>query len=139
MNADGSSQTQLTADTFVKRSPVVSPDDRHIVFVSNQAGTEQIWLMDIDGQNQRQLTTAQIYRYPQFSPDGKWIIYSTWQDKKAYLWKVSIDGGEPAMLKDGASFTPNVSPDLKTGISDPYKFGRLRFPATERHKRLLKN
>ncbi len=114
MNADGSSQTQLTADTFVKRSPVVSPDDRHIVFVSNQAGTEQIWLMDIDGQNQRQLTTAQIYRYPQFSPDGKWIIYSTWQDKKAYLWKVSIDGGEPAMLKDGASFTPNVSPDLKS-------------------------
>ncbi|MBA3601492.1 MAG: PD40 domain-containing protein, partial [Acidobacteria bacterium] len=99
MNADGSSQTQLTADTFVKRSPIVSPDDRHIVFVSNQAGTEQIWLMDIDGQNQRQLTTAQIYRYPQFSPDGKWIIYSTWQDKKAYLWKVSIDGGEPAMLK----------------------------------------
>ncbi len=114
MNADGTNQTQLTTDTFVKRSPVVSPDSRYIVFVSNQAGTEQIWRMDIDGQNQRQLTFNQIYRYPQFSPDGKWIIYSTWQDKKAYLWKVSIDGSEPVMLKDGTSFTPNVSPDLKS-------------------------
>jgi len=114
MNADGTNQTQLTTDTFVKRSPVVSPDSRYIVFVSNQAGTEQIWRMDIDGQNQRQLTFNQIYRYPQFSPDGKWIVYPTWQDKKAYLWKVSIDGGEPVMLKDGTSFTPNVSPDLKS-------------------------
>ena len=113
MNADGSSQIQLTGDTFVKRSPVVSPDNRYIVFVSNQAGTEQIWRIDIDGQNQRQLTFIQIYRNPQFSPDGKWVIYSTWQDKKAFLWKISIDGGEPVMLRDGTPFTMNVSPDLK--------------------------
>ncbi len=114
MNADGSNQTQLTTDTFVKRSPVVSPDGRYIIFVSNQAGTEQIWRMDINGQNQKQLTSLHTFRYPQFSPDGKWIIYSTWQDKKAFLWKISIDGGESAALKDGTSFAPNVSPDMKS-------------------------
>ena len=114
MNNDGSNQIQLTTDTFIKRSPIVSPDSRYIVFVANQNGTEQIWRMDIDGQNQRQLNFDQIYRAPQFSPDGKWIIYSTWQDKKAYLWKVSVEGGEPIPLKDGISFTPNVSPDMKS-------------------------
>lgn len=114
MNADGSNQIQLTTDTFVKRSPVVSPDNRYIVFISNQAGTEQIWRMDIDGQNQKQLTSVHTYRYPQFSPDGKWIIYTTWQDKKAFIWKVSIDSGESVLLKDGTAFTPNVSPDMKS-------------------------
>ncbi|MGB7068460.1 MAG: hypothetical protein WBD22_03125 [Pyrinomonadaceae bacterium] len=114
MNADGTNQIQLTADNYPKRSPVVSPDGRSIVFVSNQSGPEQLWRMDIDGQNQRQLAADHVYRYPQFSPDGDWIVYSTWQDKQAFLWKVPFNGGDKIMLNGGTSWTPNVSPDMRS-------------------------
>ena len=37
--------------------PAVSPDGRYIVFSSASAGTTDIWRMDIDGGNPKQLTS----------------------------------------------------------------------------------
>ena len=115
MNADGTNQVQLTSDTYEKRSPSVSPDGRYIVYVSDQSGPEQLWRMEINGQNQRPVGSDKVSRYPQFSPDGKWIVYSTWNanERKARIWKIPFDGGEPVMLHDESSFTPNISPDMK--------------------------
>jgi Tol biopolymer transport system component len=45
--------------------PAWSPDASQIVFVSNRSGTSEIWAVNVDGSNLRQLTTTgQALRFP---------------------------------------------------------------------------
>jgi TolB protein len=48
-------------------SPSWSPDGRHVVFTSNMRGNNQIFAIDADGQNLRQLTTAGENKLPDWS------------------------------------------------------------------------
>src|SRR5262245_50705820 len=106
-------QKQLTGDASTDTLPAVSADGRHIVFVSDRSGYGNIWRMDIDGGNPKQLTHGKGDFYPALSPDGKWVVYSSWDGGEAALWKVSIDGGEPVRLVRGAYASPVISPDGK--------------------------
>ncbi len=110
MNGDGGNPRQLTQNNGLV--PAVSPDGRYIVFSLDQAGTNSIWRMDIDGNNRKQL--ANKFGLPGFSPDGRWVIYTVWDFAEARLWKVSIDGGEPMQLTDYNSSLGVVSPDGKS-------------------------
>jgi Tol biopolymer transport system component len=82
-------------------SPQISPDERQILFLrKGKTGENQLWLMDKDGDNVRQLT--QNYGYdiadPKWSPDGKWIAYSCRaghdEDKQpdSDIWIIASDG-----------------------------------------------
>jgi Tol biopolymer transport system component len=94
----------------------MSPDGRYIVFASNRTGPFNIWRMDSDGGNQKQLTDGEIDRFPHFSADGQWIIYSSTANGQV-LHKVSIDGGAPVPITYEASGLSAamlvVSPDGK--------------------------
>ena len=48
-------------------SPAFSPNGRHVAFTSSRAGKEQIFVIDRDGQNQRQITRTGMNRYPNWS------------------------------------------------------------------------
>lgn len=48
-------------------SPAFSPNGRHIAFTSTRAGKEQIFLIDRDGKNLRQVTRQGMNRYPNWS------------------------------------------------------------------------
>jgi TolB protein len=48
-------------------SPAFSPNGRHLAFTSTRAGKEQIFLIDRDGQNLRQITRSGMNRYPNWS------------------------------------------------------------------------
>jgi TolB protein len=49
-----------------------------IYFVSDRTGHKEIWSMDHDGSNQRQITRhGTITQSPAISPDGKWLAYAT--------------------------------------------------------------
>jgi serine/threonine protein kinase len=112
INADGGGRRQLTFNARSNFSPVVSPDNRYVVFVSDRSGSSSIWRMDLDGGNPKQLTDSPgIAALPAFSPDGKWIIYQfSNTDNKTTVWKVNIEGGAPLQLTDVYSIKPVVSP-----------------------------
>jgi eukaryotic-like serine/threonine-protein kinase len=111
--ADGKRQKQLTRDAQTDFMPVVTPDGRYIVFVSDRAGSGHIWRMDLDGGDLKQLTRGKNDTSPSLSPDGRWVVYMSSTSGRPSLWKVSIDGGEPAQLTAASAGRPLVSPDGK--------------------------
>ena len=54
-----------------------SPDGKHIYFNSNRTGNMQLWKMNSDGSNPKQLTFDTKYKdwFPHVSPDGKWLAF----------------------------------------------------------------
>jgi len=111
MNADGTGIKQLTDSPATDGDSAVSLDGRYIAFTSSRSGVLSIWRMDIDGGNQKPLTTGGPDYNPQISPDGRWVIY----DRGFFgnLWKVSIEGGTPTRLTDKVSQSAAISPDGK--------------------------
>ena len=111
---DGSGKIQLTASARVNYHAVNSPDGRYIVFASNRNGPFNIWRMDSDGGNVRQLTTGGTDFHPAITPDSKMVVYESYLTGVPMLWKVGIDGGAPTQLTNVYSSLPAISPDGKT-------------------------
>jgi TolB protein len=64
--ASGVSRT-ITDGIGSNESPAFSPNGRHIAFTSTRAGKEQIFTIDRDGKNLRQITRTGMNRYPNWS------------------------------------------------------------------------
>jgi eukaryotic-like serine/threonine-protein kinase len=95
------------------RGLVVSPDRRHIAFVSSKSGTNEIWIADADGTNARQLTRESNNAWPSFTADGKAIVHLRFNDGQ-YVWSTPIDGkGQPVRITNMPSNHPSLSPDGK--------------------------
>jgi Tol biopolymer transport system component len=111
MNADGTSRKQLTFDGQRNLAPAVSPDGKHLVFVSYREGRPHLWKVAADGTGLRQLTNGAYEDMPMISPDSQWVIYR--RQNPSGLWKVSIEGGEALPLTKDAAYFPAFSPDGK--------------------------
>jgi len=115
MSATGGDERPLTSAGGRNYAPVVSPDNRYVVFHSNRTGVFQIWRINRDSSSPKQLTFADTEStWPTFSPDGKWILFQHSDPNNPYtLWRVSIDGGTPEKVTDGIAIRTTVSPDGK--------------------------
>jgi Tol biopolymer transport system component/DNA-binding winged helix-turn-helix (wHTH) protein len=109
---NGGTPKQLTSHAGFNEQPVVSPDGRYIVFLSNRNNQEHLWRIDIDGRNPIELTHGTSDRQPTFTADGQAVIYRSLIP--ANLFRVSINGGQATRFVDKSTFDPNVSPDGKT-------------------------
>jgi eukaryotic-like serine/threonine-protein kinase len=90
--------------------------DGRVVYVSRAYGSQDIWLMDQDGKNQRQLTTAEtrIDRYPAVTPDGRYIVFVSTRTGNSNIYRYDLISGEQKQLTSGASEEfPAVSADGK--------------------------
>lgn len=110
---EGENRKQLTANSAMNVSPVVSQDGRYIVFVSSRSGFWNVWRMNSDGSNPVRLTNGLSESFPTISPDGKWVIYTAVAGIKPTSWKVSIDGGSPVQISDHVATSATISPDGK--------------------------
>lgn len=113
MNADGSGQKDLTSPGFMDSALTVSNDGRYVVFHSIRGGAPDIWRMDADGGNLKQLTFDQKSFSPSVSPDNRYVYYKSWQNDLGELRRVSIGGGEPEILTDKETGWTTFSPDGK--------------------------
>jgi len=116
MGADGSSRQRLTSSgaSLAPMEPAVSPRGGFIVFTQEDPShQENIWRMDLDGGNLKQLTEGKENFRPAVSPDGLWVVFTSQQGGKSVLMKVPSGGGPTSQLTDYNSFFPAISPDGK--------------------------
>ena len=80
------------------RSAVFSRDGKHVAYISDQSGEEEIWTRDADGGNARQLTgdtaMGRLW-HPRWSPDGSRIAFA---DKDSNLHIVAASGGPAPVI-----------------------------------------
>lgn len=87
----------------------------HIYFVSNRTGHKEIWVMDPDGKNQRQITHYNsITIQPTISPDGTKVAFTSFHRGNPGIFVFSVDPvrdlrfyNQRASVNSSPSFTPD--------------------------------
>jgi sialidase-1 len=97
-------------------APHVSPDGKRIAHIAVRDGVPNVWVMDLDGRAQRQVT---FRKSPcgrvQWSPDGRRLAFVSFEGKYPQLFVVAAEGGEPRRLTqlEGAVYFVNWNPSAK--------------------------
>lgn len=86
-----------------------------IVFVSDRSGAKEIWVMNWDGTDQRQLTRYRsITTFPSASPDGRIVAFTTYATGSPAIQMFSLDTGrklpfynQRASMNAFVTFTPD--------------------------------
>ena len=91
-------------------SPVVSPDGRTVVFISNQDGTRRLYQRALNQFDAVPIQGTEGATDPVFSPDGQWVAFWTIPPERR-LKKVPLDGGPATTLSPVDSFAGDWGPD----------------------------
>jgi serine/threonine protein kinase len=114
--SSGGSPRQLTSGSG-KYAEVCSAPDGRIVYCSDAAGSsEDIWIMDADGKNQKQLTfDAGMNALPSVTQDNRHVVFTSSRVPGSYnTWMIDWDGSDPKQLTTGqGDYFPVISPDGK--------------------------
>ena len=118
INSDGSGQHLLMSTQHLQEKedglPVWSPDGSRIAFFSNRPGRDDIFVIDVSGENLTNLTQSpEIHeRVPSWSPDGTHILYASWDD---HFHTLRLADGHRAQViqDDGDRRLPDWSPNGK--------------------------
>ena len=118
---NGGTEPAWTPDAKVARTP-----DGGIVFTSNKSGKQDIWIMDADGGNHKQLTIDAGANFsPTVSPDGRYIVFASNRAGSPNIWRMDMDGGNPKRLTSGSYDNwPRCSPDGKWVFYSGLSFGK---------------
>jgi TolB protein len=115
VNIDGSGLTKLTNEPGGEYAPNFSPDGNTILFVSDNEGNEELFLMDSKGNNLRNITNNSANDfYGSFSQDGENIVFSSSRNGPPDIFIISIKNPEEIRsLTNGDSIDtqPDYSPD----------------------------
>lgn len=110
---DGSTIHQITdrpSETFA-----VSPAGDQIAYAVSDDGSD-IYVVDIDGSNQRRLTSGPGSNWgPTWSPNGSHIMFTSNRSGQSGIWVMSADGSDnqPLVISEGRAGTPAWSNDGK--------------------------
>jgi Tol biopolymer transport system component len=104
INADGTGEQKLSGDG--DSSPAWSPDGTQILFNSVRSGSNQLWLMQADGQSPQNLTNADEVSHGDavWSPDGEEIVFDRGGVNFPILFRMRADGTGLVPLTSGDSW-----------------------------------
>ena len=88
-----------------------------IAFISDRTGESEIWVMDWNGSNQKQLTKHNsLALAPSWSPDGKNLVFTSYLRGTPAIYLLTPREGYLKLLwdKGGVNSSANVSPNGRT-------------------------
>ncbi len=111
--SEGGKAENLTDSTGIVLNfhPSVSPDGSQIAFISDRTGQSNLWVMNSDGSDPRQVFKEGMVRAvtPEWSNDGNYIFIrrQSLSGGGSGIWMYHKDGGEGIEVSDGV--WPSVS------------------------------
>jgi Tol biopolymer transport system component len=118
--ASNGEETTLYSDPkHIPDQAAVCGDGRYVVYrqVGSGSGTSaNLWRMDLNGTNQKQLTSGRNEQEPICAKDGIWVYYVDSADNR-YVKRVSVEGGSPETVVKYAVGSYGLSPDGKEIVS----------------------
>jgi TolB protein len=86
--------------------PSVSPDSKQLVFQSNRSGSNQLYVMDLESKQTRDLTSMELgAETPVFSPDGENIVFAAYVDEgNNDVFVMKKDGSDIKRLTFGPGY-----------------------------------
>jgi len=116
-NGKASQARQISFGTFDGRNGFSWTPDGRIVYTSRASGTKNVdlWIMDSDGRNTRQLTIDSGMNYaPYVTNDGRWVVFVSNRAGNFDVWRMDIEGENQRQLTDGVfDFEPQCTSDGK--------------------------
>lgn len=106
--------TNSSVEGGINWSPVISPDEQWIAYISTQNGNQEIYLAKLDGTEKIRLTeTDEDEWMPAWSPDGKWVIFSSGELRDGDIFRVNVLTHEiqPLVIWPGMQVWPSLSPN----------------------------
>ena len=97
----------VVAGIFVSQLGAATPKGSpgQIVFFSQHGGEDEIWVMDADGANKRNLTRHDGEKVsdldPRWSPDGRRIAFARDKGGSRQIWVMDADGSNASQLTSG--------------------------------------
>jgi len=88
-----------------------------IAFISDRTGESELWVMDWNGENQKQLTKHNsLALAPSWSPDGKHLVFTSYLRGAPALYLLTPHEGYLKLLwdKGGVNSSASISPDGTT-------------------------
>ena len=100
MPREGGEAEPLTSGMAWNMQPRFSPDGERIAFTSDREGGDNIWVMDRDGSDARQITAEdfRLVNNPTWTPDGDYIAA-----RKHYTGTRSLGAGEIWLYHHGGN------------------------------------
>jgi imidazolonepropionase-like amidohydrolase/Tol biopolymer transport system component len=108
MPVAGGTPTRIASGLAYEQQPRFSPDDKRIAFISDRGGGDNVWVMNVDGSDKRQITKEdfRLLNQPSWSPDGRFIVakkhFTTARSLgtgEVWLYHVSGGGGAPLVKR----------------------------------------
>ncbi|MCA1574165.1 MAG: DPP IV N-terminal domain-containing protein, partial [Acidobacteria bacterium] len=100
-----------------------------IVYTSRGSDFGDIWSIEQDGKNQKQLTAhARANFSPWATPDGRYIVFSSTRARSTRsIWRMDPDGGNLKQLTEGpGDIFPQSSPDGRWVVFQSARSGPVR-------------
>ena len=112
----------VSADLFSERYGFAWTPDGRVVYASSASGEPNIWVMDGDGSNRRQLTSERGGNVlPTVAPDGRAVVFVSYRTGERHLWRMNIDGSDPRQLTTGeGDDLPTFTPDGRWIVYSSY-------------------
>jgi Tol biopolymer transport system component/DNA-binding winged helix-turn-helix (wHTH) protein len=126
-DGDNSRSSRITTSRVAGPGGVSWTPDGRIVHASFGSGYQEIWIMNKDGTQNRQLTfDSSRNSVPTVSRDGRYIVYVSYRMGTRNIWRMDIDGGNKKQLTHGSNdVSPQFSPDNQWVI---YSSAEIKHP-----------
>jgi DNA-binding winged helix-turn-helix (wHTH) protein/Tol biopolymer transport system component len=117
-NNTGAAAQTLFASAVVEQisgadDGVISPDGKRLIYTTEVAGKESMWLQQVASGRAIQIAGPQDGGYGKllFSSDSEFVYYSTGTEKGFEVYRISMLGGDPEKLVDGIGAQFALSPE----------------------------
>ncbi len=101
-------------------TPSISSDGGKLVYISDRAGSRDVWLTDLAAGREAQLTrTSQAEGAPKITADGSRVAYRVIENPKQIIYALSTSGGSPERVCDDCGLPTGWSPDARHILFEP--------------------